>query len=267
MHKTGWTLAQACLVLFGANLVHAQTPAAVSQVAGASSGTAPGSLAAPTPAGVSKDDGSYDIGLLFGNQILNNGLASSLSRQALERGINDALSGRIVSGEQREAAQAFMRSARQALAEKNAKLAHEFLAKNAKQAGIKALPSGLQYRVLEAGDSHAAAVTPTDQVDLRYRAELADGTVLDRSEAHAQPPVFRVNSVIPAWRDALLAMRPGDKWQVFVPPEMGYGMNSPPPLPPGALIVYELDLLAVASKPHMMPQQPPASSTALPGAR
>ncbi|HEY2684759.1 MAG TPA: FKBP-type peptidyl-prolyl cis-trans isomerase [Steroidobacteraceae bacterium] len=249
------TLAAPCSIGLAAAAL-AQAPQAVVQA------TNSGASASAARPAVSSENGSYDLGLLLGNQIANNGLGGSLSRQALQRGINDALAGKIVSGEQRDDAQQFMRASRQALADKNTHQAHEFLAKNIRQAGIKTLPSGLQYRVLEAGDAKAPPLVPTDIVNLRYRAELADGTVLDRSESHAQPPVFRVDSVIPAWRDALLAMHPGDKWQIYVPPEMGYGANSPPPLPPGALIVYQLDLLAVDSKPHVMPAQPAASSGA-----
>ena len=119
------------------------------------------------------------------------------------------------------------------------------------------MPSGLQYRVLAAGAAKAAPPAPTDQVTLRYRLSLADGTVLDRSEDHPQQqPVFRVNRVIPAWREALLAMRPGARWQLFVPPDLGYGTNSPPPIPPGALLIFDLDLLTVERAPQTAPRRP-----------
>jgi FKBP-type peptidyl-prolyl cis-trans isomerase len=56
--------------------------------------------------------------------------------------------------------------------------------------------------------------------------------------------------VIKGWREALSGMRPGAKWQVFVPPDLGYGANSPPSIPPGSLLVYELELLQIdAAKP------------------
>jgi FKBP-type peptidyl-prolyl cis-trans isomerase len=111
--------------------------------------------------------------------------------------------------------------------------------------------------VLAEGDSHAPAVGPLDQVRLNYTLSLPDGKVLDRSDAHSQAAIFRVNSVIPAWHEALMAMRPGAKWQLFVPPELGYGANAPPPIPPGALVEYELELVAV-EPPPAMPTQPGA---------
>jgi FKBP-type peptidyl-prolyl cis-trans isomerase FklB len=124
------------------------------------------------------------------------------------------------------------------------------------------MPSGLQYRVLNKGDSSAKSPGPTDQVTVRYKASLADGTVFDRSDTHDRPAMFRVNSVFKGWQEAFLAMKPGAKWQLFVPPELGYGANSPPGVPPGALLIYELELLQVEPTPPMDPaaaRRPPAA--------
>ena len=201
------------------------------------------------PAPPSAEAGSYDLGLMLGNQLVHNGLGKAVSRKELMRGIDDALAGKIPTERQR--------ANREALAAGNAKLAKEFLARNAHAPGVLTMPSGLQYRVLAAGDPQAAAPAPADQVTLRYRVSLADGTVLDRSEDHPQQqPVFRVNRVIPAWREALLVMRPGAKWQLFVPPDLGYGANSPPPLPPGALLLFDLDLMGVERAPQAAPRRP-----------
>jgi hypothetical protein len=62
-----------------------------------------------------------------------------------------------------------------------------------------------------------------------------------------------VNSVFKAWQEAFTAMKPGAKWQLFVPAELGYGNNSPPSVPPGALLVYELELLRVDPAAPMDP--------------
>jgi FKBP-type peptidyl-prolyl cis-trans isomerase len=197
--------------------------------------------------------GSYDLGMLLGNQLSHNGLGSTLSLPALERGLKEALAGKIPNPQQRDSAQHFVSAARDALATHNATLAREFLAKNSSAEGIRTLPSGLQYRVLAPGDEKAPPPKPSDELTVRYRASLSDGTQLDNSDEHPQQPVFRLNSVIQGWQQALSAMRPGAKWQVFVPPQLGYGSNSPPPLPPGALLVYELELVSVT----------PASTTAV----
>jgi len=207
--------------------------------------------------------GSYDIGLLLGSQLQHNGVVPKLSQEALIRGLKEAVGGRAITNEQREAALNFMRQAHDLLADKNRAEGQEFLARNAKKPGVKTMPSGLQYRVLAEGDPSGKSPAATDTVTVRYRASLSDGTEFDRSEAHDRPATFRVNSVFKGWQEAFLAMKPGAKWQLFVPPELGYGANPPPAVPPGALLVYELELLQVEPAAPM----DPAAAQRLPNSR
>jgi FKBP-type peptidyl-prolyl cis-trans isomerase FklB len=200
---------------------------------------------APKAPPISAEVGSYDVGLMLGGQLDHNGMAKSVSVDELIRGLREGISGHAMSAEQRDAALQFMREARDALADKNRALAKQFLEHNSKEPGIETMPSGLQYRVLAAGDASAKSPLPTDQVTVRYRASLADGTEFDRSDTHDRAATFRVNSVFKGWQQAFLAMKPGAKWQLFVPPELGYGNNSPPMVPPGALLIYDLELLKV----------------------
>jgi FKBP-type peptidyl-prolyl cis-trans isomerase FklB len=225
-----------------------------------------GPTPSPAPPGISPADGSYNVGLMIGSQLANSGLGTTISREALMRGIDAALGGKLPSAAQKDVAQQYMHAARTSLADRNSESARTFLAKNARESGVTTLPSGLQYRVLAEGDPKAPLPGPQDQVVVRYRASLADGTEFDRSDAHTQPAAFKLNSVIKGWREALSAMRPGAKWQVFVPPELGYGANSPPPIPPGSLLVYELELLQVdavkpASPEMMRPRFPKPDQT------
>jgi FKBP-type peptidyl-prolyl cis-trans isomerase FklB len=208
---------------------------------------------APEKPPVAAEVGSYDVGLMLGNQLEHDGVNKTISVDALVRGMKDALGGRAMNPEEREAAQRFVRDAREGLSEKNRALAKEFLERNGKVPGIVTMPSGLQYRVLAAGDASGKSPLPTDQVTVRYRASLADGTEYDRSDTHDRAATFRVNSVFKGWQQAFLAMKPGAKWQLFVPPELGYGNNSPPMVPPGALLVYEIELLKVEPAAPMDP--------------
>jgi FKBP-type peptidyl-prolyl cis-trans isomerase FklB len=207
--------------------------------------TLPAAAAPPQPPAVAPEVASYDVGLMFGGQLSHDGLDTQISSEALIRGLRDALGGRAVSAEERDAALRFVRDARDGLSEKNRGLARQFLEHNGREPGIVTMPSGLQYRVLAAGEASAKSPLPTDQVTVRYRATLADGTEFDRSDAHDRAATFRVNSVFKGWQQAFLTMKPGAKWQLFVPPELGYGNNSPPMVPPGALLVYDLELLKV----------------------
>jgi FKBP-type peptidyl-prolyl cis-trans isomerase FklB len=223
--------------------------------------TAPKTSPAPAP-----EVGSYDVGLLMGGQIEHSGLAPVLSMDAFMRGLKDALAGaHVATTEEREAAVQFMHSARDALIERNHTAAREFLDKNAKQTGIVTMTSGLQYRVIAEGDPKGTPPAPTDDVTVRYRASLVDGTEFDRSDTHDRPASFRVNSVFKGWQEAFAQMKPGAKWQLFVPPELGYGNNSPPAVPPGALIIYELELVRI-EPPEAAPFPHPGAGGAKPPA-
>ena len=254
------------LMLVLASMPFAATASAGPDADAPAAPTSPTSSASPAAPAVSVDVASYDIGLMVGTQLANNGLGPTISREALMRGIKEALGGRIVSSGQKVAAQQFINTERTAFAKRNTELAHAFFEKNAHASGIKTLPSGIQYRVLAAGDTKAPPPKPRDEVTVRYRASLADGTEIDRSDDHPQPATFRLNSVLQGWRDALSAMSPGAKWQIFVPPELGYGANSPPPIPPGALMVYELELLKVEAPKPLSPEMkgPPRPASEVP---
>lgn len=202
---------------------------------------------------VSPEVGSYDVGLMLGNQLEHNGLVPVLSLETLLRGLKEGMGGRILTPEERDAGLRFMRDSHSTLYDKNAAAAHAFLEKNATQPGVVAMPSGLQYRVLAAGDPKGKSPLATDQVTVRYRTSLADGSVIDRSDSHDAPATFRVNTVFKAWQEAFSTMKTGAKWQLFVSPELGYGKNTPPSIPPGALLVYEIELLNVERAPPMDP--------------
>lgn len=198
--------------------------------------------AAPSPQAA-----SYWIGLMLGEQFQHDGIASQLQTNEIIRGLKDATAGKTLTPEQRNATLQFLRSGRAALDAHNRTVAGEFLARNAHEPGVITLPSGLQYRVLNAGEAGAKRPSANDQVTVRYRAALADGTEFDRSDTHDRPATFVVKTVLKGWQEALLAMPEGAKWQLFVPPDLGYGANPPPQVPPGSLLIYELELLRIGS--------------------
>jgi FKBP-type peptidyl-prolyl cis-trans isomerase FklB len=206
-----------------------------------------------SPVAASSADSSYQIGVLLGNQLEHNGLAPGMRVEELVRGLKAGLAGHEQTTADRDSTLHFMRSALETLAASNKAAARDFLARNAKESGVQSMPSGLQYRVLAAGDSSGKPPSPTDQVTVRYRASLLDGHEFDRSESHDRPATFRVNSVFKAWQEAFQTMKPGARWQLFVPPELGYGVNTPPGVPPGSLLIYELELLKIEPAPPVDP--------------
>ena len=192
-----------------------------------------------------KSQVSYSIGVVFGEQLRGVGMNSeSLATEKLAQGLRDALSGKAKpTPEDRQRIQAYVESAHEKLADANRATAKSFLAENGKKKDIQTTASGLQYQVLAAGSGDSPK--QTDQVTVNYRGRLLDGTEFDSSYKRGQPATFPVNGVIPGWREALVLMKPGAKWQLFVPPSLAYDANSPPPIPPGSLLIFDVELVKV----------------------
>jgi FKBP-type peptidyl-prolyl cis-trans isomerase len=129
--------------------------------------------------------------------------------------------------------------------DKNKKEGEAYLAANAKKPGVKTTESGLQYKVLKAGDG--ATPKKTDTVRVHYHGTLTDGTVFDSSVERKQPAEFPVNRVIPGWTEALQLMKVGDKWQVTIPSDLAYGEQGTPggPIGPNSVLVFEVELLDI----------------------
>lgn len=123
-----------------------------------------------------------------------------------------------------------------------------YLAENARKAGVTVLPSGVQVEVLKAGGT-GKPPGPSDFVLVHYEGRLADGTVFDSSYARGQPAAFGVGDVIPGFSEALQRMTPGEKLRVTIPPALGYGADGAGNgvIPPNSVLVFEVELLQVAS--------------------
>jgi FKBP-type peptidyl-prolyl cis-trans isomerase len=128
--------------------------------------------------------------------------------------------------------------------------ASEFLARNAKKSGVVTTSSGLQYQVLEEGAGPKPQ--PTDMVVVEYEGRLANGETFDSSASHGGPATLPVGGLIPGWVEALQLMSPDARYRFWIPPQLGYGAAGAGNgvIPPDALLVFDLHLLAVA------PQQP-----------
>ncbi len=119
-----------------------------------------------------------------------------------------------------------------------------FLAENKQQTGVKETASGLQYKIIKAGEG----VSPkaSDTVRVHYRGRLINGTEFDSSYSRGKPAEFPVNRLIPGWTEALQLMKPGSHWEIYVPENLAYGKRSPSrDIPPSSLLIFEMELLNV----------------------
>ena len=128
---------------------------------------------------------------------------------------------------------------------KNHAAGDAFLAKNAKEAGVMTLPSGLQYQVVREGPAGGVHPRPQDEVKVHYEGTLLDGTVFDSSYKTGNPVVFTLGSLIPGWIEGIQLMKPGDEFLLYVPSKLGYGDADSGPIPPGSTLVFRIELLGV----------------------
>jgi FKBP-type peptidyl-prolyl cis-trans isomerase len=210
---------------------------------------------AESPAQI-KSEGSYSLGLSMGAGLRRASVdANAISTERLLQGLRDGLAGKVPFGPANDQSiRTLVVSVRGRVGKANHAAARTFLARNGKKKGIVTTASGLQYRVLKEGQG--SSPKSGDTVVVNYRGTLLDGTEFDSSYKRGQPATFVVGRVIPGWNEALKLMKPGAKWRLYVPPNLAYDLNSPPPIPPGSLLVFDVDLLAVQPQ-QPLPQSPP----------
>ncbi|GAB4529338.1 MAG: FKBP-type peptidyl-prolyl cis-trans isomerase [Amphiplicatus sp.] len=131
--------------------------------------------------------------------------------------------------------------------ELNAEAARKFLEENARREGVKTTGSGLQYEILAEGPEDGASPTDADIVRVHYEGRLLDGTMFDSSYERGEPAEFPLAQVIPGWTEGVQLMSEGDKFKLFLPPELAYGETGTPngPIGPNEALVFEVELLEV----------------------
>ena len=259
-----------------AGTLQAQQPSSSSATPAASAPAAPAATPkaskAPAKSGAAeagegaKGSESYSLGLMWGEQLRNSGVTpDAVSTARIAQGVRDGLSGKVeVSEKDRENIRALATSG----AETNHRAAAKFLEENAKKPGIVTTKSGLQYQELKAGSG--AAPKASDSVVVNYRGTLLDGTEFDSSYKRGQPATFEVDRVIPGWTEALQLMKPGAKWKLFIPPQLAYDLRSRPPIPPGSMLLFEVELVSVkpaAAEAAPAPATPPVGKNPPPAAQ
>jgi len=199
-----------------------------------------------------EEKASYTIG---------NNIAKNLKRQSVEvnfkflvKGMEDGLSGDrtlLTAQEMQEVMRLFQAALRkkqekesQVAGEKNKVEGTAFLAENKGKEGVQTTASGLQYKVIKAGEGPKPKAT--DTVEVHYRGTLIDGTEFDSSYSRGQPATFQANRVIKGWVEALQLMPVGSKWQLFIPSDLAYGTRGAGgDIGPNATLIFEVELLSI----------------------
>jgi FKBP-type peptidyl-prolyl cis-trans isomerase FklB len=204
---------------------------------------------------------SYGIGMNLGMQWRQQEVP--IDPDLLMQGMRDAMEGKemlMTEQEMRNTLMTFQNEHRARQTEKrrlqgeeNLAAGEKYLSENKEKPGVVTLPSGLQYKVIKEGEGQPPAAH--DQVSVNYRGTLIDGTEFDSSYNRGEPATFGVSGVIKGWTEALQLMKPGAKWELYIPSALAYGeRGSGAQIGPNATLIFDVELISVNK------QQPPPAA-------
>jgi len=113
----------------------------------------------------------------------------------------------------------------------------------AAEPGAERFDSGLIYIPVTEGTGESPSAT--DTVRVHYHGTLRDGTVFDSSVDRGEPISFPLNGVIPCWTEGVQKMKVGGKSKLVCPAEIAYGDRGTGPIPGGATLLFEVELLGI----------------------
>jgi FKBP-type peptidyl-prolyl cis-trans isomerase len=197
----------------------------------------------------------YSLGASVGRQFRDDGLQVDVD--ALAQGVRDGFAAETLRLSDEQVAESMqqlqrehserMQAQQNELATKNRADSEAFLARNATEADVVRTESGLQYKVLSAGEGPKP--TADDTVTVHYRGTLIDGREFDSSYKRGEPATFPVSGVIPGWIEALQLMPVGSKWMLYIPADLAYGPGGAGGLiGPNSALIFEVELLSIADQ-------------------
>ena len=203
---------------------------------------------------------SYTLGVRMAKMLTAQGIGE-LDGPAFGAAVADVINGKELQMTQDQMTEtlkersARIQKERQAKAAAALKKGKKFLEDNAKSEGVKVTASGLQYKVIREGKGESPK--KTDRVKVHYEGRTIDGKKFDSSYDRGKPAEFGVSNVVKGFSEALMMMKPGAKYQVFIPPELGYGeRGAGKAIGPNEVLVFDLELLEV------LPEQPKPAAAA-----
>lgn len=126
----------------------------------------------------------------------------------------------------------------------NTQIGSDFLSQNMTKEGVITTESGLQYKVLTPGTGTVHPIA-SDKVKVHYHGTLTNGSVFDSSVSRGQPIDFGLNQVIKGWTEGLQLMVVGEKTRLFIPSELAYGNRKAGSIPPGSVLIFDVELLGI----------------------
>ena len=191
---------------------------------------------------------SYAVGVQLSQNMLRQSI--SVDPEAFIQAINDVLNHKDLKLTPEEMQQVLVSYQQQQMQKQselgatNKAAGEKFLAENKDKPGVVTLPSGLQYKIITAGNGNKPSLDNT--VTVHYEGSLLDGKVFDSSYQRGEPIQLQVNGVIKGWQEVLPLMPVGAKWQVYIPAELGYGEGGAGgDIGPNSTLLFNIELISI----------------------
>ena len=194
------------------------------------------------------DSASYAMGISFANFYVQQGF-SDINVALVNKAIDDVISKKKVLLSNEDANSIMMRyvtQAQEAKAKGTIEEGEKFLAQNKNKPGVKTTASGLQYEVIKEGNGPKPL--ETDTVTVHYAGSLLNGQEFDNSYKRGEPISLPLNGVIRGWTEALQLMPAGSKYKLYIPYQLGYGTQGAGAIPPGSVLIFEVELIKINDK-------------------
>jgi FKBP-type peptidyl-prolyl cis-trans isomerase len=202
------------------------------------------------------DSVSYLLGINFGSFLKSYDFGSDLNYAEVVKGMKDFVAAKgdmrdpdftkqfkIDPNSMNDLFNNFLEKRRSGLSMMNKQKGEKFLEANAKKDGVVTTESGLQYKIIEAGNDVKPG--PQDTVWVRYKGTLLDGTVFDEVAEDADPIRLTLNRVVAGWTEGLQLIGEGGKIQLFLPADLAYGEQGNQGIGPNNALIFDVELTKV----------------------
>ena len=208
----------------------------------------------PTKAEI--DSVSYLMGINFGSFIKGYNFGDNMNYDKIIEGIKDFVNSegdvrdpdfgeqfKINPMEMNKVFDSYLKKRQEFTAAVNKDKGDKFLEENKTKAGVNTTESGLQYKIIEAGNGVKPAAT--DTVWVLYKGTRLDGSVFDQTEEGAEPVQMLLNRVIPGWTEGLQLIGEGGHIELYIPADLAYGENGNQAIEPNSVLVFDVQLTKV----------------------
>ncbi len=202
------------------------------------------------------DSVSYLLGINFGSFLKGYDFGSDLNYAEIVKGMKDYVAAKgdmrdpdfvkqfkVDPNEMNDLFNGFLEKRRSGVSMMNKQKGEKFLEANGKKEGVVTTESGLQYKILEAGNDVKAGAA--DTVWVRYKGTLLDGTVFDEVPADADSVRLTLDHVIAGWTEGLQLVGEGGKIDLFIPSDLAYGENGNQGIAPNSTLIFNVEVTKV----------------------